>query len=74
MTEEVKLNLSKLGKNGKEVLENLSFIIIVVSGTMFSIGIALGSFIQGTIALSIIGAFLIMTGIVLYMTSQFIEG
>jgi hypothetical protein len=70
---EIKFNVSKLGKNGKEVFENISFIIIIASGAMFSIGIALNNFVPGTILLSILGSFFIMVGIIFYIMSQFIE-
>lgn len=70
---EIKINLTNLGKNNKEVLENISFIIIVISSIMFVIGISLGSFIQGIIFLSVIGSFFVMVGIIFYIISQFIE-
>ena len=71
--EEVKVNVGRLGKNGKEVLENISFIIILISSVLFTIGISLGNFVQGTIALSVFGSFFIMIGIIFYIVSQFIE-
>jgi len=70
-TEEIKISLTRFGKNNKEVLENISFIIILISAIMFSIGIGLGSFVQGTIFLSVFGSFFIMIGIVIYIASQF---
>jgi len=70
-SEEVKINLTRFGKNQKEVLENISFIIILISAIMFSIGIGLGSFVQGTVFLSVFGSFFIMIGIVIYIISQF---
>jgi predicted phage tail protein len=72
-SEEVKVNLTRLGKNKKEVLENISFIIIVISSILFAVGIGIGSFIQGTIFLSVIGSFFVMVGIVTYIASQFLE-
>ena len=71
--EEIRISLTRLGKNNKEVLENISFIIILISAIMFSIGIGLGSFIQGTLFLSVFGSFFIMIGIVIYIVSQFMR-
>jgi len=72
--EGIKLNLTNWGKNTKEVLENVSFFIIVVSAIAVSIGIGIGSFIQGTVLIAVIGSFFVMAGIVIYIISQFIEG
>jgi len=60
------------GSNKREFIENISFLIIVISATMVSTGIGLGSFIQGTILISVFGAFFVMVGIVVYIISQFI--
>ena len=61
------------GDNRKEYVENISFLIIVISGVLVALGIGLGSFIQGTIVMGIIGSFLVMVGIVTHILSQFIE-
>jgi len=71
--EGIKLNLTNWGKNTKEVLENISFFIIVISAIAVSIGIGIGSFIQGTVLMAVIGSFFVMAGIVIYIVSQFIE-
>jgi hypothetical protein len=63
MTDEVKLDLAKL--------ENIDFALIVVSSIMIVAGIGFGSFVPGTIVLSILGSFLIMVGIILYIAMQF---
>ncbi len=68
---EVRINLTRLGSNKKEVLENISFIITIISAILFAVGIGLGSFIQGTIFLSVFGSFFVMIGIVIYIISQF---
>ena len=60
------------GSNKKEYIENASFVIIVISAVMVSIGIGIGSFIQGTIFIAVFGAFFVMVGIVVYIISQFI--
>ena len=61
------------GESKKDYAENLSIVIIIVSGIMVAMGVGLGSFIQGTILLGILGAFFAMLGIVIYILSQFIE-
>jgi F0F1-type ATP synthase assembly protein I len=59
------------GSNRKESIENVSFLIIVIAAAMVSVGIGIGSFIQGTIFLSVFGSFFVMIGIVFYIASQF---
>jgi hypothetical protein len=61
------------GNNRKEYAENISFVIIVISGIMVGLGIGLGSFVQGTILIGVLGAFFVMLGIIIYIISQFIE-
>jgi hypothetical protein len=63
--EGVKINVTSL--------ENIDFFMIVISSILVALGISLGSFIPGTIVLSIIGAFFAMVGIVVYMILQFRE-
>jgi hypothetical protein len=60
------------GSNKREFIENISFLIIVISAIMVSAGIGLGSFVQQTVFLAIIGAFFVMVGIAVYIISQFI--
>ena len=60
------------GSNKSEYVENISFVIILVSAVMFSLGILLGSFISGITIISVLGSFLVMIGIIVYMISQFI--
>jgi len=60
------------GSNKRDYIENISFLIIVISAIMVSIGIGIGSFIQGTIFIAVFGAFFVMVGIVVYIISQFI--
>jgi len=64
----------KLGSNTKEILENLSYILIVISAVLIVIGIGLGSFIQGTIYSAVFGSFLVIIGIIIHIISQFFEG
>jgi len=61
------------GKNKREYVENISFIIIVISGILVALGIGLGSFIEGTVLIASFGSFFVMVGIVTYIISQFIE-
>jgi len=60
------------GKNKREYIENISFVIIFISGILVALGIGLGSFIQGTILMASFGAFFVMVGIIVYIISQFI--
>lgn len=80
MTEEQKIekheekkNETKVTRNKKEVFENVSFYVIVISAIMVAVGIGLGSFIQYTIFIATLGGFFVMVGIVIYITSQFME-
>ena len=61
------------GKNKREHVENMSFIIVIISGILIAMGIGLGSFIQGTILIASLGSFFVMVGIIIYIISQFIE-
>ncbi len=70
-SEEIKINLTRFGKTNKQILENLSFLIVLISSVLFFAGIGLGSFVQGTIFLSAFGSFFIMIGIIIYIISQF---
>jgi hypothetical protein len=63
MTDEVRIDIEKF--------ESINFALIVVSSIMIAAGIGLGSFIPGTIIISILGSFLIMIGIFLYVAMQF---
>ena len=68
-----KISLTRFGKNGRDILENISSITIILSGVLIFIGILAGSFIQGTISFAVFGSFFIMVGIIIYIASQFIE-
>lgn len=50
--------------------ESWSYKIIVLATIMIGVGIILGSFIQYTVILATVGAFLLLVGIVLYIFSQ----
>jgi hypothetical protein len=60
------------GNNTREYVENISFVIIVLSGIMVASGILIGSFIQWMILIASFGSFFVMVGIVTYIVSQFI--
>ena len=70
--EKKRFDLKIKGSNKKETLENVSFLIIVISAFMISAGIGFGSFIQGTVFIAVFGAFLVMVGIIAYIVSQFL--
>jgi fatty acid desaturase len=70
--EKKRFNFKIRGSNTGETLENVSFYVIVISAIMVAIGVGLGSFIQGTILLSVLGAFFVMIGIIIYIISQFL--
>jgi hypothetical protein len=72
--EKPKFNFNKWlrSSNKREYAENISFLIIVMSAIMVAGGIGLGSFIQGSIFIAVLGAFFVMVGIVVYIISQFI--
>ena len=61
------------GKSTKERLESWSFLIIILSAVLVSMGIGLGSFVQGTILLASFGSFIFMIGIIIFIISQFLE-
>jgi len=55
-------------------VESLSFILIIFSAVLTFVGISVGSFVPGIpVALAIIGAFLVLVGIVLYIISEFMR-
>lgn len=58
------------GPSTKETLEKISGLVILISAVMISVGIGVGSFIQGSIAISVIGSFFVLIGIVGYIASQ----
>lgn len=60
------------GSTQKEFLENLSYLVIFISAVMVSVGVGLGSFIEGTVLIAILGAFFVLIGIIAYVASQFI--
>jgi hypothetical protein len=72
MTEETKSRFPNLG-TGRQLIENIDYLVIVVSAIMVSAGIGLGSFVPGTIILSVLGSFFIMVGIAVYLLLQLKE-
>jgi len=61
------------GKNRREFLENISYVIIILSSVLIFIGILTGSFIQGFVLFASFGSFLVLIGIIIFIISQFIE-
>jgi F0F1-type ATP synthase assembly protein I len=60
------------GNNTREYVENVSFVIIFISGIMVALGILLGSIVSAAILIASFGSFFVMVGIVTYIASQFI--
>ncbi|UCG95816.1 MAG: hypothetical protein JSV92_02065 [archaeon] len=55
-----------------EKIESISFIILIIASVFTVIGISVGSFYPGfPVALAIIGAFLVVVAIALYIISEF---
>lgn len=62
------------GENRREFLENLSYTLIVVAAVFSVVGISVGTFVSGfPVFLAILGAFLALVGIVLYILSEFVR-
>jgi hypothetical protein len=61
------------GKTQQETLENISFLMIILSAAMLALGLALGSFFKYVILLAPAGAFTLLVAIVLFIISQFIS-
>lgn len=61
------------GKSRQEHLENISFVVLVTAALLVMLGIGLGSFVYGTVLLAMLGAFLVLVGIIIYIISQFLE-
>ncbi|MCD6478150.1 MAG: hypothetical protein J7K87_04040 [Candidatus Aenigmarchaeota archaeon] len=54
--------------------ESISFITLIIAAVLTIIGISVGSFIPGIpVLLAIIGAFLVLVGIVIYIISEIIR-
>jgi high-affinity Fe2+/Pb2+ permease len=54
-------------------LENTSYKIIIASAAMVAFGVLLGSFVSFTVYVGVLGAFLVIIGIVVFIVSQFLE-
>ncbi|MBN2203291.1 MAG: hypothetical protein JW700_03860 [Candidatus Aenigmarchaeota archaeon] len=72
MSERKSIHSKLKGSSRKEYVENISFMIIVLSSVMVASGIFLGSFIQGTVFIASFGSMFVMVGITVYIVSQFI--
>jgi len=60
------------GENSREMVENFSYLLIVIAAVMTVVGLGIGTFIPGLpVLLAIIGAFLALAGIVLYIVAEF---
>lgn len=67
---EIKKLFAIKGKTIEETLENISFLIIVFSAILVSIGIALGSFYKGVILLASLGSFTLLIGIIIFVIAE----
>jgi len=67
---EIKKLFAIKGKTLEETLENISFLIIVFSAILVSIGIALGSFYKGVILLASLGSFTLLIGIIIFVIAE----
>lgn len=61
------------GKDRQENLENISFVILAAAALLVMAGIGLGSFVYGAVLLAMLGAFLVLVGVIVYIISQFLE-
>jgi hypothetical protein len=62
------------GDTRRDFLENLSYSLIVLAAVLSIVGISVGTFVPGfPVFLAILGAFLALVGIVLYVLSEFIR-
>ena len=64
-TGEIEVDINKI--------KNASFYMILVSAVMVSLGVGLGSLVQGTIALGVFGSIIFIIGIIIYMILEFGE-
>jgi len=54
--------------------ESISFIILIIAALFTIVGISVGTFIPGIpVVLAIIGAFLVLVGIVVYIASEILR-
>jgi len=54
--------------------ESISFIILIIAAIFTVVGISVGTFIPGIpVALAIVGAFLVLVGIVVYIASEILR-
>lgn len=59
------------GDTRRQFLENFSYVVIVSAAVLLIVGISVGTFVPGfPVFLAILGAFLALVGIVLYILSE----
>lgn len=62
------------GDSRREFLENFSYCLIVLAAIFSIVGISVGTFVPGfPVFLAIVGAFLALFGILLYIVSEFVR-
>lgn len=61
-------------KTTADKVESMAFILLIIAAIFTIFGISVGSFIPGIpVAITIIGAFLVVVSIVLYILSEFVR-
>lgn len=58
------------GKNRQELLENSSYVAMVIAAVLVSGGLLVGSFVPGVVIIASIGAFMLLPALVVYVISQ----
>ena len=62
------------GDNKREFVENFSYLLIVIAAILTVAGLGIGTIVPGIpVLVAIIGAFLALAGIVLYILSEIIR-
>lgn len=61
------------GATTRETLENVSYLLIIISAIAVAIGIGLGSFVAKTVYIAVAGAALFLPAIALFIISQLLE-
>lgn len=62
------------GTTTAQTLENISYLLIIISAVAVAIGIGLGSFVRGTIYIAVAGAALFLPAIAIFIISQLLQG
>ena len=61
-------------KTTADKIESMSFLMLIVASVFTLIGISVGVFVPGIpVALAIVGAFMVLVSIVMYIISEFVR-